>query len=96
MPDDYENEHAAVLQESQNIFEKRGMVRGQMWLETSIKREFDMMDEKLARAKAAMKADSFVSEDPDDPVRKEFEDSLLDLINFAAFAVKKRRRGFVA
>jgi hydrogenase maturation factor HypF (carbamoyltransferase family) len=92
MPEDYAGEHELVLKEAQSIYVSRSKMRGQMWLDSSIERELNMIDEKLKRAQEAH--NHFIQDDPD--MMKEFEDSLLDLINFAAFALRKARRGYEA
>jgi hypothetical protein len=84
----YALEHEQVFAEAQRIYEKRSQTRGQMWLETTITRELEMIREKLRRAELAFKNGSNHS----DKMTAEFEDSLLDLMNFANFAVKKHRR----
>ena len=88
MPEDFAAQHRLVLDEAQKIYENRSKVRGQMWLETTISRELDMIREKLDRAE---NAHNMGLGDPD--FAKEFDDSLLDLINFAVFALRKQRRG---
>lgn len=88
MLEDFMSEHEAVFVDASQVFRSRSQTRGQMWLETSIKREMDMITEKLNRAESAL---SRGLDDPD--MMREYEDSLVDLINFANFAIKKARRG---
>lgn len=101
MLEDFEREHNNVFQEAVAIFKRRSAVRGQMWLDTSIEREFDMMDEKLKRARAAYEALQAARENVNKgegppswvvDLEIEFEDSILDLMNFGNFAIKKDRR----
>lgn len=94
--EDFTGEHDDVFAEAAFIYRKRSQVRGQMWLETPVRRELDMIEEKLRRAEAAYErwvpADDCQHKDAL-AFKAEFEDSLLDLMNFANFAIKKVRRG---
>lgn len=97
MPEDFEREHDDILEEANTIFRRRSEVRGQRWLDTTIEREFEMIEEKLARAKAALERIQAARHNETPPslvvdLEKEFDDSLLDLMNFAVFAIKKERR----
>ena len=97
MPEDFEREHRDVLEEAHTIFRRRSAVRGQMWLDTTVQRELDMIGEKMYRAKGALDRLEAARENETPSslivdLESEFDDSLLDLINFAAFAIKKERR----
>jgi hypothetical protein len=87
---DFEIEHAKVLEEANAIYKKKSQTRGQLWLETSLERELQMIEEKMRRAQRAM-----LNGLDDEFEREEFLDSCLDSINFLAFAVKKMRRGII-
>ncbi len=87
MFESFQDEHRKVFDEAIKIYIDKSHVRGQMWLNAPITRELDMISEKLERARAAfnfgLNGKKFI---------EEFEDSLLDLMNFANFAIKKGRR----
>lgn len=89
MPRDFAAEHELVLKEALAIYVSRSKVRGQMWEETSIQREFDMICEKLNRAEYAF-ANGLGLEDQ--KAVAEMDDALLDLVNFAVFALRKIRK----
>jgi hypothetical protein len=98
MPKNFEREHEGIFSEATRIYKDKSHARGQMWLETGIRRELEMMREKLNRAEAAYEriehhetvGDLHVSMTD---LVDEFEDSILDGMNFANFAIKKFRRG---
>lgn len=86
----YEIEHASVLDEANDIYKKKSQVRGQLWLETSVEAELLAIQQKMMRAGHAL-SNGLEHEH----LMDEFLDSCFDSINFLAFAVKKARRGIL-
>lgn len=79
----------SVFSEALVIYEDRYEVRGDLWQEADQPEDLIRhMENKLLRAKSALKAHPGKS---NEAVRLEAEDSLLDLINYAAFALRWAR-----
>lgn len=83
--------HFAVLAEAQVIYVDRDFKRGDLWRTRPPSHKLEMAREKLDRAEYVYK---LIPGSPKfDELHAEFEDSLLDLINFAVFAIRQVREG---
>jgi hypothetical protein len=75
--------HFAVLGEAQMIYVDRDAKRGDLWRTRPPSHKLEMIQEKLDRAEYALENEQI----------GEYEESLLDLINFAVFAIRQVREG---
>lgn len=98
MPEDFVQEHEAVFAEATNIFKKRSMVRGQMWLDWPPSDKLREMKERLGRLEHLYQEIRFedTTPGPEDPYREIkavlIEDAL-DTLNYVNFFIKQVRRG---
>lgn len=91
-------EHFGVLVQSHNIYLDRDKFRGDLWRSRPPSHKLEMIREKHDRAKRALNRMVALFEmDPalgaNELLIKEYEDSLLDIINFAVFAIREVREG---
>jgi hypothetical protein len=76
------NEHQQVLDEAQTIYEERDKERGDLWLDDGRDKMVEMAYDKALRVRRQVREGLAFN-----------EDDLLDLINYAAFAIRCNRRG---
>lgn len=81
--------HRRTLHRALEIFEERSAVRGDLWANVDPQRLIDMIEEKHRRVNAAMGIMRRAEDEGRQPQLLEVAvDDLLDIINFAVFAVR--------
>lgn len=75
-------EHAKVMDEAQRIYEERDVERGELWLADGRDKAVEGAYDKALRVRRQI-ANGLVFN----------EDDLLDLVNYAVFAIRCNRRG---
>jgi hypothetical protein len=84
--------HLNIMIEALRIYLNKDLVRGDLWRTRPPSHKLEMIQEKHDRAERALPAingDELISQDAMD----EYEDDLLDIINFAVFALRQVREG---
>lgn len=83
-------QHHKVFQKSLSIYVERSEVRGEAWAGASAEVMLYDCNSKLARARAALTFMNSLDKDSStiEKAKDEAIDSLQDLINFAAFAIR--------
>lgn len=87
-----ETKHEAVLERARDIFRERMAVRGDLWATSDVGGQLFMIFEKQRRVDAIMTNIGEQLREPGpapiDHLKREAVDDLLDIINFAVFAVR--------
>lgn len=96
LENDSERKQLITLMRALDAFKERNALRADLWAEFDCRDSLHHADSKLARAHRAISALRELSEASPDRIRAitfEAEDSLIDLINFAAFTLRHIEAG---
>lgn len=82
------DQQRAVFDNCINIYEDRTFVRGELWSKFDAADALHNCQSKVARAEAAVDLQAATEGERETALKEEAIDSLYDLINYAAFAIR--------